>query len=173
MEKVSYKNETKLNQEQLVNLLAKQTLPLRKMLITICSMVILLGILIFFWDKDSQGLFIALTVLLSLGICGIILLMLGKKWLIRVSNKSLENGVTYLYTFYESGLKIEYTLGDNKSTNQIHYNNLEKVVITDDFIHLYANNVSIYFVDVKCFEEGKKEEVIKLLEPYKVKKSKR
>lgn len=173
MEKVCYKNETKLNQEELVNLLAKQTLPLPKMMMTIGSMAILLGILIFFWDSQNPGLFVALTVLLGIGLVGVILLLIGKKWLIKISNKSLENGVTYSYEFYKSGLKIESTLGENKSVNQIQYHNLERVVINEDMIYLFANNVSIYFVDVNQFEEGKKEGVIKLLSPYKVKKCKR
>ena len=173
MEKINYKNETNLNQDQLVSLLADQTLPFKKMLISICSIVILLGILIFFWDNETLGLFIALTVLLSIGLIGVILLLIGKKWLIKVSNKSLENGVKYLYTFYESGVKIESLLSGKNSVTQIQYNNLEKVVIKEDFIYLYANNVSIYFVDNNTFFDGKKEEVINLLKPYQVKKSKR
>lgn len=172
MENVSYKNETKLNQDELVDLLATQTLSSRKVIVSISSMVILLGLLIFFWDNNSLGLFIAITVLLSIGLVGIILLAIGKKWLIKVSNKQLVSGVTYFYTFNDKGVKIESVLGENKSVNQIQYYNLEKVVFKDEFIFLYANNVSIYFVSLNGFIDGK-EEVIKLLEPYKIKKSKR
>lgn len=173
MEKRIYKNETKLNQEELVRLLAKQTLPLSKFFVSVGSIVVLLSLLIIFWDKEDPGLYIAMTVLLSVGLVGLVLLYLGKKWLIKVSNKSLSNGVTYQYEFYDKGLRVDSILGEKTSTTQIQYVNLEKVIFRGEIVYLYFNNVSIFFVDLNNFNEDEKEEVTKILMPYTIKKSKR
>ena len=95
MEKIKYYNETKLNQEQLVSLLSEQTLPAKKMIISISSIIILFTILLLNWDKENPSMYILLTVLLAIGLIGLILLLIGKKWLIKVSNKNLANGVLY------------------------------------------------------------------------------
>ena len=167
------KNETKLNQEELVDLLSEQTLPLSKMIISIGSILILFTILIFAWDKENPSLYILMTVLLSIGLAGVILLLVGKKWLVKVSNKSLVNGVTYNYTILDKGLKIESIMGEKQSTTQVQYATLEKIVIKNDMAYIYVNNVSIFFLKLNNFSLEEKEEVIKLFEPYKIKKSKR
>ena len=99
MERMKYYNETKLNQDELVSLLAEQTLPAKKMIISISSILVLLVILILNWDKSNEGVYILMTILLSIGLIGSVLLLFGKKWLIKVSNKALADGVIYQYTF--------------------------------------------------------------------------
>lgn len=172
MEKIKYENETKLNQDELVTLLSHQTLPISKLVISISSILILVLILILNWDNNNPGIYILMTILLGIGLIGIILLFIGKKWLIKVSNKSLANGVVYQYTFYENEFKVDSIIGESKSHLAMRYDGLEKIVIKNDIAYLYINNVSIFFVDMNNFASDK-EEVIKLFTPYKIKKSKR
>ena len=73
MEKIKYYNETKLNQEELVSLLSEQTLPAKKMIISISSILILFIILLLNWDKENPSMYILLTVLLTIGLIGLIL----------------------------------------------------------------------------------------------------
>ena len=87
MEKIKYYNETKLNQDELVSLLSEQTLPVKKMIISISLIVILFIILLLNSDKENPSMYILLTVLLAIGLIGLILLLIGKKWLIKISNK--------------------------------------------------------------------------------------
>lgn len=170
---MEYKNETKLNQDELVDLLSKQTLPLSKMITSICSILVLLTILILSWDNSNAGLYIVMSVLLGIGLVGVVLLLIGKKWLIKVSNKSLVHGVTYNFTITDKGIKIESLIDEKESVTQVLYTNLEKIVIKDEIAHIYVNNVSIFFMKLNQFSEEDKEVVIKLFEPLKVRKSKR
>lgn len=172
MEKIKYENETRLNQDELVNLLAQQTLPAKKMIISIASILILAIILILNWDQENPGVYILMTVLLSIGLIGLILLFIGKKWLIKISNKSLSSGVIYQYTFYENEFKVDSIINENKNHMAMRYEGLEKIVIKDDYAYLYINNVSIFFVNLNNFGD-EKEEAIKLFSPYMIKKSKR
>lgn len=170
---MEYKNESKFTQEELVDLLSKQTLPLPKMIISIGSILILLLILVLSWDKENPTLYIVMSILLGIGLIGVILLLIGKKWLIKVSNKSIVNGVIYNYTLTDKGFKVESTIGEKQTVTQAQYCNLEKIIIKEDIAHLYFNNVSIFFLKLENFTEEEKEEVIKLFEPFKIKKSKR
>lgn len=172
MEKIKYYNETKLNQDELVSLLSEQTLPAKKMIISISSIVILFIILLLNWDKENPSMYILLTVLLAIGLIGLILLLIGKKWLIKVSNKNLANGVLYQYTFYENEFSVDTIVGGKKDHMAMKYSGLEKIVIKDNIAYLYINSVSIFFVDLDDFA-GEKEEVIKIFSQYKRKKSKR
>ena len=54
MEKIKYYNETKLNQDELVSLLSEQTLPAKKTIISISSILILFTILLLNWDKENK-----------------------------------------------------------------------------------------------------------------------
>ncbi len=173
MEKqIRYQNETKLNHDEIVNLLAEQTLPTGRMLFSLFSDIVFILLLVLSWDNDNIGLYILLLILLVFGLAGILFLIFGKKWLIKISNKSLENGVIYQYNFYENEFSIDATLNGKTSHIAMQYKGLEKVVFKGNFICIYINNVSMYFVDLNNFGE-KKEEVIQLLSPYKKKKSKR
>ena len=109
MEKIKYYNETKRNQDELVSLLSEQTLPAKKMIISISSIVILFIILILNWDKENPSMYILLTVLLAIGLIGLILLLIGKKWLIKISNKNLANGDEIFITD-ETGTKVKYII---------------------------------------------------------------
>ena len=171
MSKIRYENETKLNQDELVDLLAEQTLPISKMIISIVSICILMIILIFNWENDNPGLYIALTVMLSIALVVTVLLIIFKKWLIKVSNKSLSNGVIYNYVFYEDCFTLDSVINDNTSHLSMKYDQLEKIVIKDNYAYIYVNNVAIYFVNMNNFDN--KEEVIKLFSPYKKRKNKR
>ncbi len=172
MEKIKYENETKLNQDKLVDLLSEQTLPLKKMIVSISSIVILLLILILNWDKENQGIYILMSILLGLGFVGLCLLLIFKKWLIKISNKSLSSGVVYKYTFYENEFKVDSIVDGKENHMAMRYEGLEKIVVKNDFAYLYINSVSIFFVNLNNFGE-EKEEVIKIFLPYKTKKSKR
>ncbi len=172
MEKIKYYNETKLNQDELVSLLSEQTLPAKKMIISISSIVILFIILLLNWDKENPSMYILLTVLLAIGLIGLILLLIGKKWLIKISNKNLANGVEYQYTFYENEFSVDIIVGGKKDHMAMKYSGLEKIVIKDNIAYLYINSVSIFFVDLDNFAD-RKEEVIKIFSEYKRKKSKR
>ena len=171
MDKIKYENETKLSQDELIDLLALNTLPLSKMIWYITMMFVLQIILIMFWDNTNPGLYIALSVMIAIGLTGTILLLVFKKKLLKASNKSLMNGVVYRYIFYENEFVLDTIIGEKTSHQVLKYEGLEKIVIKDDYAFLYVNNVSIYFVNMNNFEQ--KEEVIKLFEPYKKKKSKR
>ena len=172
MERKKYINETKLNQDEIVRLLAQQTLPLSRMLMSITSLLILMVVLILSWDKENNGLYITVTVMLSVGLIISVLLIIFKKWLVKISNKSLAMGVTYNYTFYENEFVVDSTIGDKTSHLVMQYEGLEKIVIKDDYAYLFINTVSIFFVDLNNFKE-EKEEVINLFTPYKKKRSKR
>lgn len=167
-----FENETKLNQEEVLNLLAKQTLPLSRMLMIALSILVLSLILILNWDTKNPGAYIMMAVLLGIGLVGVLLLIFGKKWLIRVSNKSLKDGVTYKYVFYENEFVVDTIVGENKSHTVMKYEGLEKIEIKDDYAFLYLNNVSIYFVDMNKFQI-EKEVIVKLFAPYKKRRSKR
>lgn len=171
-DKIKYQNETKLNQDQLVNLLAEQTLPTGRMLLSLFSDLIFIIILILSWDSQNVGLYITLLILLLFGLAGILFLIFAKKWLIKVSNKSLENGVIYKYCFYEKEFTIDSIINEKNSHLAMQYSGLEKVVIKGDYACLYVNNVSMFFVDLNNFGEDK-EEIIKIFTQYKKKKSKR
>ena len=82
MEKLRYENETKLNQDQLIDLLSQQTLPLSKLITYISSILILTLILILNWDSSNQDLYIILTVLLGLGLVFVVLILIFKKFLL-------------------------------------------------------------------------------------------
>lgn len=172
MEKVKYKNETKLTQEQLLSLLAKQTLPLPRMLLSMTSIVILLSVLIFFWDSENSGIYVLMSSLLGLAFIIILFLILCKKWLIKVSNKQISEEVIYRYVFYENELVIDTVNGNQTSHQVIRYEGLEKIVVKDDFAYIYVNSVSIYFVDMNKFDVDKAT-IIELFAPYRKRKSKR
>ena len=172
MEKRTYKNQTSLSQDKIISLLATQTIPVSKLIISISSIVILALLLVFTWDEEQLAMYILLTVLLSLGLIGTILLFVGKKWLIKISNKELANGVIYNYTFTNDGFKVECTLGSKQTQQSIRFAEVEKIIIKEDYSYIYANNVSIYFVDMNSFEDSK-EEIIEIFSQYKKKKSKR
>ena len=171
-EKIKYQNETKLTQEQIVNLLAEQTLPKSTMLISLFSDLIFILILIISWDKENNGLYILLLILLIFGLAGILFLIFGKKWLIKITNKSFEKGVIYQYKFYENEFCVDAVVNDKISHIAMQYAGLEKVVFRGNYACIYVNSVSMYFVDLTNFGEDK-EIVVKLLSPYKKKKSKR
>lgn len=171
MEKIKYENETKLSQDELIDLLALNTLPLSKMIWYIIMMLVLQTILIIYWDNSNPGLYIALTIMIAIGLLGTILLLVFKKKLLRVSNKSLKDGVVYQYIFYENEFVLDTKIGDKTNHQVLKYEGLEKIVIKDDYAFLFLNNVSIYFVNMNNFEQ--KEEVIKLFAPYKKRKNKR
>ena len=172
MERKKYINETKLNQDEIVGLLAQQTLPLSRMMMSITSIVILILFLILSWDKENNGLYIVLTIMLSLGLVICILLLIFKKWLVKVTNKSLENGVTYNYVFFENEFVVDSIVGDKTSHLAMQYSGLEKIIIKGDYAYIFINSVSIFFVNLNNFGD-EKEEVIELFAPYKKKKSKR
>ena len=171
MERIKYENETILKEDELIDLLSLNTLPLSKMIWYMTMMIVLQVILIMFWDSTNPGLYIALTVMIAIGLIGTILLLVFKKKLLKASNKSLKDGVVYKYIFYENEFVLDTKIGDKTNHQVLKYEGLEKIVIKDDYAFLYVNNVSIYFVNMNNFEQ--KEEVIKLFEPYKKKKSKR
>ena len=110
--------------------------------------------------------------MLSIGLVVCILLLIFKKWLVKVTNKSLENGVTYNYVFYENEFAVDSIVGEKTSHLAMQYAGLEKIIIKGDFAYIFINSVSIFFVDLNNFNE-EREEVIKLFAPYKKKKSKR
>ena len=139
---------------------------------TISSICILMVILILTWDKENVGLYIALTVMLSIALIVSILLIIFKKWLVKVTNKSLANGVVYNYVFYENEFVVDSVVGENSSHLAMQYEGLEKIVVKGDYAYLFINSVSTFFVDLNNFNE-EREEVIQLFAPYKVKKSKR
>lgn len=172
MENKKYINKTKLNQDELVSLLATQTIPVSKLIMSLSSIVILTVLLILNWDNEQLALYIILTVLLAFGLIGTILLFVGKKWLIKVSNKELSCGVIYDYVFTSEGFKVECTLGEKKTQQNIRFAEVEKIIFKDGYAFIYANNVSIYFVEMNAFNEYK-EEVTNIFNQYKVKKSKR
>lgn len=172
MEKVRYENETKLNQDQLVDLLSQQTLPLSKLVMYMSSILILFLILILNWDKSSPEIYIILTVLLGIAFVLIVLLLIFKKKLIKVTNKSLANGVVYNYIFSEKEFVVDSLINDKTSHMVMQYQGLEKISIKGDYAFLFINSFSIFFVDLNNFNESK-EEVIELFAPYKKKKSKR
>ena len=171
MEKIKYENETVLTQDELIDLLALNTLPLSKMIWYMVMMLVLQTILIIYWDNSNPGLYIALTIMIAIGLLGTILLLVFKKKLLRVSNKSLKDGVVYQYIFYENEFVLDTKIGDKTNHQVLKYEGLEKIVIKDDYAFLFLNNVSIYFVNMNNFEQ--KEEVIKLFAPYKKRKNKR
>ena len=135
MEKIKYYNETKLNQDELVSLLSEQTLPAKKMIISISSIIILFIILLLNWDKENPSMYILLTVLLAIGLIGLILLLIGKKWLIKISNKNLANGVLYQYTFYENEFSVDTIVGGKKDHMAMKYSGLEKIVIKENIAY--------------------------------------
>lgn len=171
-DKIKYENETKLNNEQIVQLLAEQTLPAGRMLFSLFSDLIFILILILSWDSTNNGLYITLLIFLLFGLAGILFLIFGKNWLIKVSNQSLANGVIYKYCFYEKEFSIDSIINDKTSHLAMQYKGLEKVVFKGDYACLYINSVSMFFVDLNNFGKDK-DEVIKILAPYKKKKSKR
>ena len=169
---ICYKNETKLNNDQIVDLLAEQTLPTGRMLFSLFSDIVFISLLILSWDSTNTGLYILLLILLVFGLAGILFLIFGKKWLIKITNKSLENGVVYQYKFYENEFTIDAIVNEKSSHIAMQYKGLEKVVFKGDFACIYINSVSIYFVNLSDFGDDK-EEIVRLLSPYKKKKSKR
>lgn len=171
-EKKFYTNETKLNHDQLVDLLANETLPIGRMLFSLFSDIIFILLLILSWDSENPGLYIFLLILLVFGLAGILFLIFGKKWLIKITNKSLENGVVYQYKFYDNEFTIDAIANEKQSHIAMQYKGLEKVVFKGDYACIYINSVSMYFVNLDNFGEDK-EEVVNLLLPYKKKKSKR
>lgn len=169
---IKYENETRLNQDKLIDLLAKQTLPTSRLVFTIVSDLVLMLIVILNFDKENPGLYIALLVLLSIAVVVTVLLIVGKKWLIKIGNKSLSNGVVYKYVFYENEFSIDSIINDKTTHLVMKYEGLEKIIIKDDFAYLYIDNASIFFVDMNEFGLYK-EEVLKLFAPFKKKKKKR
>ena len=169
---ICYKNETKLNNDQIVDLLAEQTLPTGRMLFSLFSDIVFISLLILSWDSTNTGLYILLLILLVFGLAGILFLIFGKKWLIKITNKSLENGVVYQYKFYENEFTIDAIVNEKSSHIAMQYKGLEKVVFKGDFACIYINSVSIYFVNLSDFGDDK-EEIVRLLSPYKKKKNKR
>ena len=79
MEKIKYENETVLTQDELIDLLALNTLPLSKMIWYMVMMLVLQTILIIYWDNSNPGLYIALTIMIAIGLLGTILLLVFKK----------------------------------------------------------------------------------------------
>ena len=171
-EKKFYENETKLDQNQLVDLLANETLPTGRMLFSLFSDIVFILLLILSWENENPGLYILLLTLLVFGLAGILFLIFGKKWLIKITNKSLENGVTYNYVFYDNEFAVDSIVGDKTSHLAMQYAGLEKIIIKGDYAYIFINSVSIFFVDLNNFGD-EKEEVIELFAPYKKKKSKR
>ena len=171
-EKSFYRNETKLDQNQLVDLLANETLPTGRTLFSLFSDIVFILLLILSWDSENPGLYILLLTLLVFGLAGILFLIFGKKWLIKITNKSLENGVVYQYKFYDNEFTIDAIVNEKQSHIAMQYKGLEKVVFKGDYACIYINSVSMYFVNLSNFGE-ERDEVVKLLSPYKKKKSKR
>ena len=171
-EKRFYENETRLDQNQLIDLLANETLPTGRMLFSLFSDIVFIILLILSWDNENTGLYILLLTLLVLGLAGILFLIFGKKWLIKVTNKSFENGVVYQYKFYENEFTIDAIVNDKSSHIAMQYKGLEKVIFKGDYACIYINSVSMYFANLNNFGEDKGE-VLKLLSPYSKKKSKR
>ena len=171
-EKVFYRNETKLEYDKFVELLANETLPTGKMMFYLFSDFVFIMLLILSWDKENTGLYILLLILLIFGLGGILFLIFGKKWLIKITNKSFENGVLYQYKFYENEFCVDAVVNDKTSHIAMQYTGLEKVVFKGDYVCIYVNSVSMYFVDLNNFGD-EREIVVKLLTPFKKKKSKR
>ena len=171
-EKVCCRNETKLEYDQFVGLLANETLPTGKMMFYLFSDFVFILLLILSWDKKNPGLYVLLLILLLFGLAGILFLIFGKKWLIKITNKSFEKGVIYQYKFYENEFCVDAVVNDKISHIAMQYAGLEKVVFRGNYACIYVNSVSMYFVDLTNFGEDK-EIVVKLLSPYKKKKSKR
>ena len=151
MDKIKYENETILKEDELIDLLSLNTLPLSKMIWYMIMMIVLQVILIMFWDNANPGLYIALTVMIAIGLIGTILLLVFKKKLLKASNKSLKDGVVYKYIFYENEFVLDTKIGDKTNHQVLKYEGLEKIVIKDDYAFLYVNNVSIYFVNLNNF----------------------
>ena len=171
-EKVFYRNETKLEYDKFVELLANETLPTGKMMFYLFSDFVFIMLLILSWDKTNPGLYILLLILLIFGLGGILFLIFGKKWLIKITNKSFENGVLYQYKFFENEFCVDAVVNDKTSHIAMQYTGLEKVVFKGDYVCIYVNSVSMYFVDLKNFGD-ERETVVRLLTPFKKKKSKR
>ena len=171
-ERNCYRNETKLEYDQFVKLLANETLPTGKMMFYLFSDFIFILLLILSWDNENPGLYILLLILLLFGLAGILFLIFGKKWLIKITNKSFEKGVLYQYKFYENEFCIDAVIDDKTSHIAMQYAGLEKVIFKGDYVCIYVNSVSMYFVDLNNFGD-EKEAVVKLLTPFRKKKSKR
>ena len=165
-------NNTHLEQDEIVSLLAKRASSNYRMIFTASALAILQTILIITWDNSLAWLYILLTCLVSLGIVGCILLMVFKKALIKISNPNLANGVTYKYSFYDDVFKIETVLGDKKGYSVMKYNDLERIVVTSDFVYFYVNKVSIFFASVDKMH-GNMNVMNEVFAKYSKKKSKR
>ena len=78
----------------------------------------------------------------------------------------------YQYKFYENEFCVDAVVNDKTSHIAMQYTGLEKVVFKGDYVCIYVNSVSMYFVDLNNFGD-ERETVVKLLTPFKKKKSKR
>ena len=165
-------NNTQLNQDEIVTLLARRASSNKRMILTGIALLVLETIVILSWDKDMSWLYILLTCLIGVGFTGCILLMVFKKALIKISNPNLANGVTYKYSFYDDVFKLETLLGDKKGYSVMKYNDLEKIVVTNDYIYFYVNKVSIFFASVDKMH-GNTNQMKEIFAKYSVKKNKR
>ena len=169
---MKYTNETKLTQDELVTLLSKETLSITKFCVSLGSIITLLTLLFITWDTNDNTTYVILTVLLSICLILTILMFIGKKYIIKFDNKSLKDGITYKYTFYENEFVIDTVIGEKTNHLVLQYKGLERIKVKGNYAVLYANTISMYFVNMDNFTEGK-EEILKLFSLYKKKKSKR
>ena len=170
---MEYSNVTKLTLDELVNLLSKVVSNKKKMILSAITSLVLLTIVILNWDNSMKIAYILMSILVSSGFILSILVILLDKWMIKKSNKSFVNGVTYTYTFKENDFTVTSLIDKEKKTLKFKYSSLAKVVLDDKNIYLYPTNVSIYCAKFNGFETlEEKEEVMKILNPYITKKVK-
>ena len=167
---VEYSNITKMSFDELVNMLSKTVSNKKKMIISSITSLILLIIVILNWDKDMLAAYILMTILVGIGFVLSILLIIMDKWIIKKSNKSLSNGVTYTYNFMEKEFSVT-SLTNEKKRLTFKYSSLSKVKIDAEKIYLFPTPVSIYCVKLNGFSSAEdKESVVELLKPYTLKK---
>ena len=170
---MEHSNVTKLTLDELVNLLSKVVSNKKKMILSAITSLVLLTIVILNWDNSMKIAYILMSILVSSGFILSILVILLDKWMIKKSNKSFVNGVTYTYTFKENDFTVTSLIDKEKKTLKFKYSSLAKVVLDDENIYLYPTNVSIYCAKFNGFETlEEKEEVMKILNPYITKKVK-
>lgn len=163
-------NTTKLTFDELVNLLSKRVSNKKKMIISASSSLILLLIVILNWDKSMLVAYILMSCLVGLGFILSILVILLDKWMVRKSNMSFVNGVTYEYTFREKDFIVTSIVNKEKKSLTFTYYSLSKIVINDDNIYLYPTVVSVYCVKMLGFENvDEKNEVLNILTPFQTK----
>lgn len=164
---MEFLNTSKLTFDELVNLLSKRVSNKKKMIISAISSLILLVIVILNWDSSLKAAYILMSVLVGSGFILSVLVIALDKWMIRKSNSSFSNGVTYEYKFREKDFVVTSIVKNERKSLIFTYSSLSKVIISDENIYLYPTVVSIYCVNLLGFtNEEEKNAVISLLKPF-------